>query len=149
MRAISRYFSSVLLGRRTNSYAQARVADAPQQIWDRGKGTHQWQILGLESLAAPLLQFLAMVSLRLVGEKFGNELVASLADLAPRLLEADVVTELSHRFMPCERVKIDGIQQRPVEIEDGGVRHFTILHGENARSLRTSRRRAISLPCAG
>lgn len=48
------------------------------------------------------------------GPKFGNELVAALADLAAGLLEADVVAELVHRFVPGERVEIHRIQKRAV-----------------------------------
>jgi hypothetical protein len=76
----------VLLGRRTDGDAQARIADAPQQIGHRREGAHQRQVLGLEALAAPLLQFLAVVLLLFGGQKFGNELVATLSDLTSRLL---------------------------------------------------------------
>jgi hypothetical protein len=89
-----------------------------------------------------------MIPLRVLRQKFGNQLVAALADLAAGLLEADVVTEFRHRFVPCKRVKIDGIKERPVQVEDGGFRQFKILHGANARFLRTSRRRVCSSPCA-
>lgn len=65
-----------------------------------------WQVLGLEALAAPLLQFLAVVSLLFGGQELGNQLVATLADLAAGLVETDIVAEFHHRFVPCERVEI-------------------------------------------
>jgi hypothetical protein len=64
-----------------------------------------------------------MVPLRVRGQEDWNELVATLTDLAPSLLEAHVMAELHHRFVPCEGVKIHRVQERPVEIEDGGFRH--------------------------
>jgi hypothetical protein len=67
-----------------------------------------------------------VVPLRLLRQELGNKLVAALADLAAGLLEADVVAEIHHRFVPCERVKIDGVDQRPVEVEDGGFRQITL-----------------------
>jgi hypothetical protein len=44
--------------------------------------------------------------------------------LASDLFEGDVVAELYHRFVPSKSVQVDGVQQRPVEIEDGGFRHL-------------------------
>ena len=40
------------------------------------------------------------------------------------LLEADVVTELHHRFVPGEGMEIDGVQERPVHVEDCGFGQF-------------------------
>jgi hypothetical protein len=64
-----------------------------------------------------------MISLLVFRKKYGNELVAALSDLASRLLEADLVAELGHRFMPGERVEIDRVQERSVEVEDSCLRH--------------------------
>lgn len=50
-----------------------------------------------------------MVPLFVSGKECGNELVAALADLTSDLFETDVMTELLHRFVPGERVQIDGV----------------------------------------
>jgi hypothetical protein len=73
-----------------------------------------------------------VVPLGVLRQKFGDQLVATLADLAAGLLEADVVAELRHGFVPCDRVEVDGIEQRPVQVEDSGFRQFSFLHGANA-----------------
>src|ERR1700694_2750323 len=91
---------------------------APKQVRDRGEGAHQRQVLRLEALAAPFLHFLAVVPLFGGRKENGNELVAALADLASHLLEADVVTELHHRFVPGECMEIDGVQEHSVHVED-------------------------------
>jgi hypothetical protein len=35
-------------------------------------------------------------------------------------------------------VEIDGVQQRPVQVEDGGFRQFRILHGANAHAYQSA-----------
>jgi hypothetical protein len=62
--------------------------------------------LVFETRAAAFLHFLAVVPLLVSPKEDGNELVAALPDLTSRLFEADVVTELRHRFVPGERVQI-------------------------------------------
>jgi hypothetical protein len=61
--------------------------------------------LGLETITAPLLQFLAVVPLLVGGQEDGNELVTALTDLASSLFEAHVVTEFHHRFVPGDGVE--------------------------------------------
>jgi hypothetical protein len=58
------------------------------------------------------------------GHEFGNELVATFADLAAGLFEADAVSEFHHRFVPGKRVEIHRVQQCPVQVEDRGFRHL-------------------------
>ena len=53
-----------------------------------------------------------MVSLLIRRQKDRNELVAVFPDLAPHLLEADVMAELYHGFMPGKRVEIDRAEVR-------------------------------------
>jgi hypothetical protein len=65
-----------------------------------------------------------VVPLFVGGQEDWNELVAALSDLASRLLEGHVVTELHHRFVPGDGVEIDGVQKRPVQVEDRGFRHL-------------------------
>ena len=113
----------ILLGGGRDGDAEPGIAYAPQQVGDRGEGTHQRQIFALEALAAPFLHLLAVVALRVGREEVRNQLVAAFADLAPRLLEADVVTELHHGFVPGESVEIDRVEKRPVDVEDGGFWH--------------------------
>jgi hypothetical protein len=113
----------VLLGGGRDGNPYAGIAHASKQIGDRREGADQRQVLGLETRAAPFLHFLAVVPLFVSRKEYGNELVAALPDLSSHLLEADVVTELRHRFVPGERMEIDGVQQRPVQVEDGGFRH--------------------------
>jgi hypothetical protein len=48
------------------------------------------------------------------GQENGNELVTALADLASRLFEGHVVTELRQRFVPSKGVEIHRIQKRAV-----------------------------------
>jgi hypothetical protein len=60
----------------------------------------------------------------------------TLAYLASRLFEADVVTELLHRFVPGERVQIDRIEKRPVDVEDGCFGQFQVLHSGIERTGR-------------
>jgi hypothetical protein len=67
----------------------------------------------------PGVQFLAMVALLDGGQDRQNELVAALSDLASHLFRAAIVAELDHRFVPGDRVKIDGVEQRAVQVEDG------------------------------
>ena len=50
---------------------KSSVAYASQQIRDRREGSHTWQILGLETIAAPLVHFFAMVSLLSADRKTG------------------------------------------------------------------------------
>ena len=104
-----------------NGDPDAGIAHASQKIGDRGEGAHKRQVRRLETLAAPFLHFLAVVPLFVGGQEDWNELVAALSYLASRLLECHVVTELRHRFMPSDGVQIDGVQQRPVQVEDRGV----------------------------
>jgi hypothetical protein len=52
----------------------------------------------------PLLQFLAVVPLFVGGQE--DRLITALAYLTSGVVEADVVAELQHRFMPGERVEI-------------------------------------------
>jgi hypothetical protein len=63
-------------------------------------------------------------------EKYGNELVAALPDVAPGLFKTDVVVELHHRFVPYKRVQVDGVQKRPVKVENRCFRH-SLLRAEN------------------
>ncbi len=66
------------------------------------------------------------------GQKEGNELLATLTDLAARLLETDIVPKPDQRFMPGYRVQIDGIEQCPVQIENA-IRHSATA-GRSAQS---------------
>ena len=149
MPAMSRYLSSSsFLADEPMATRRPAFADPPQQVGHRRERAQQRQIGGFEALAAPLLHFLAVIPLRVLGQEVRNQLVAALADLAAGLFEADVVAELRDRFVPGERVQIDGVEQRSVEVEDGGFGTFSILRGANARSSRTNRRTACSSPCA-
>jgi hypothetical protein len=65
-----------------------------------------------------------VVPLFVGGQEDWNELVAALSDLASRLLEGHVVTELRHRFVPGKGVEIHRIQKRAVQVEDRGFRHL-------------------------
>jgi hypothetical protein len=92
--------------------------------------------------AGPTLQFLAVITLLVLRYEDGDQLVAALADLTSRLFEADVVTELRERFVLGERVQIDGVQERPGEVEDGGFGHFTFLREGSATAPPTLLRSA-------
>lgn len=83
--------------------------------------------LRFETLAPPFLKFLAMVPLLVRGQEDWNELVTTLADLAPDLFEADVVSEFDHGLLPGERVKIHRVQKRAVQVEDRCFRQFKLL----------------------
>jgi hypothetical protein len=56
-------------------------------------------------------------------EEHGDELVAALADLTARLLECHVMTEFDQCLLPRARVQVDGIDQRPIDVEDGSFGH--------------------------
>src|SRR5581483_4217441 len=114
----------VLLSRRTDCDAQPCITHASQQVWDRREGTDEREILTLEPLSTPILHFFAVIPLFVDRQKHGNELVAALADLTSRLLEAHIVAKLHKRFVPSERMQIDGVQERPVKVEDGGFGHL-------------------------
>jgi hypothetical protein len=100
----------VLLGRGSDGNLESGISHAYQQVGDRREGTHKLQIVGLKTLATPRFQFLAVVSLFVGSQEDRNELVTALPYLTSDLLEADIVAELHHRFVPGERVEIDGVQ---------------------------------------
>jgi len=72
-----------------------------------------------------------VVSLFVRGQEDGNELVSALADLASHLFETYIVTKLEHGFLPDQRVEIQRVQKRAVEIEDSGFWQFTFLPGRS------------------
>ena len=53
----------VLLGRRADCDPQTGIPHASQQVRDRRERADERQVLGLEPVAPPLLQFLAVVPL--------------------------------------------------------------------------------------
>jgi hypothetical protein len=55
-----------------------------------------------------------------------NKLVSALPDLTSHLLEADVIAELDHGFMPGDRVQVHGIQQGTIQVEDSGFRQLKL-----------------------
>ncbi len=81
------------------------------------------RLFSFEMVTSPVVKFLSMVRLFGFGQKVRNELIATLADLAARLLEIDVVAEPDQPFMPGDRMQIDGIKQSPVQIENDGFKH--------------------------
>ena len=111
---------------------------------EKGRTSGRYSVL--KRLPAPLLQFLAVVPLFVSGQEDRNELVAALADLASSLLETHIVAEAHHRFVPCECVQIDRIDERAIQIENCGFRQLKLLHGQNDQTLRTSRLKACSSP---
>jgi hypothetical protein len=117
----------ILLGGGRDGNPESDIAHPPQQVRNCRERSHKRQVLGLETIATPLLQFLTVVSLFAGGEEDGNELVSPLANLTSSLFEAHIVAELDHRFVPGERVKIHGIQKRSVQVEDSGFRQFKVL----------------------
>src|SRR6202012_6278106 len=137
------------LCRRSDGNAQSCIAQTSQQVGHGREGTAQGQVMRLEPPAAPLFELLAMVSLLSRRQKDRNELVAAFPDLAPHLLEGDVVAELDHGFMPGKRVEIDRVEQGAVEIKDGGFGHKAFLLFSVLRLPRTRPNRASSLPCGG
>ena len=65
MPAISRILLElILLGGDATAMRIPASLHAPQQVRDRGEGTHQRQVFGLEALAAPFLHLLAVIPLR-------------------------------------------------------------------------------------
>jgi hypothetical protein len=76
-------------------------------------------------LAAPGVQFFAVVALFILRQEHGNELVAAFSDLASHLLEAHVMPEPYQGVMPSQRVEIDRIDQGTVNVEDCGLWHST------------------------
>src|ERR1700749_2642272 len=98
-----------------------------QQVGHGREGTDQRQVIRLEPLASPLSDLLGVVSLLIRRQKHRNELVAAFPDLAPHLLEGDVMAELYHGLMPGKRVEIDRVEQGAVEIKDGGFGHKASL----------------------
>src|ERR1700676_4086870 len=139
----------VLLCRRRDCDPKAGITHALEKVRDRRERTHQRQVFRLETIAPPLFQFLAVVPLFVGGQEYGNELVSALADLASSLLEADVVTELDHGFLPCERMQIHRNQQRAVQVENRGFRQFKVLQGRSETVPHTNSRRAYFSPCYG
>jgi hypothetical protein len=57
------------------------------------------------------------------GQEDGNEFVTPLAYLAAGLLEAHIVAELDHGFVPGEGMEIHRVQKRAVQVEDSGSWH--------------------------
>ena len=70
----------VLLGGGSYGVAQACIA----RVQGRRKGTDERQVLRLDPVAPPFLQLFTIVSLLVSRQECGNELVATLADLASR-----------------------------------------------------------------
>ena len=60
-------------------------------------------------------------------EKHRDELVAAFAYLAARLLEGHTVAELLERVLPGAGVQVHGIDERTVDVEDGGFCHGSEL----------------------
>jgi hypothetical protein len=52
-------------------------------------------------------------------------LIAAFADLAATLFEGYMMAKMLKRLLPCAPVEIDGINQRFVDVENGGLRHIT------------------------
>ena len=108
-----------LLRRGRDGDSEPCVARPLQQIRYRGKRPDQREVPALEPLAAPLLQFFTVVFPLCGVQEGGNELVSALAYLASGLFEADVMTELHHRFVPGDRMKVHRVQESAVQVEDG------------------------------
>jgi hypothetical protein len=53
-----------------------------------------------------------------------HELVSPFSDLTSYFFEGDVMTEVRERSLPGPGVRIDGIDQRPVNVEDNGFGHI-------------------------
>jgi len=57
------------------------------------------------------------------GQEYGQKLVTPLPDLVANVLERDLVAIIPQRILPGLGVKIDGINQRPVHVEDHSSDH--------------------------
>ena len=88
---------------------------------------HKRQIFGLETIAAPLFQFFAMVPLFVGGQEDGNELVSAFADLASSLFETHMVAELSMASCHASAWRSTEFQKRAVEVEDCGFWQLKVL----------------------
>ena len=82
-----------------------------------------WQVLGLEALAAPLLQFLAVVSLLFGGQELGNQLVATLADLTADCLDIEIDSSYLEGILPCCGVKPVALNEGAIDIAQYGFDH--------------------------
>ena len=66
-----------------------------------------------------------MISQFSVRQKDRHQIISALADLTARLFEADVMSEMSEGLMSWQRMEIDRVNQRPVDVEDCSEWHRT------------------------
>jgi hypothetical protein len=98
-------------------------------------------------LAAPPVEFLATVALFIFGQEYRDEFVAAFSDVAPRLLEAHIVSEPDHGFPPRASAW-RSTESKSVSSTSIAAFGIIVLRGRIVRDRQTNRHRVYFSPSA-
>ena len=114
----------VFLGRCCNEELPAFVAKQLEEGTRAAGGLQAWQLIE-EQCAARFTDALGLAAFRIEPDELGENLVASLADQGPELLEGDDVPVRGERAGPCARVRVVAVDERAVDVEQNGLKRVT------------------------
>jgi hypothetical protein len=97
--------------------AQPLRAQAQDQLARTGQRPQPGQMFAQEQLRAHLIDRFARRGLLVDADGLGEQLVASLADQRPQLLEGDFPAVTGQGLLPGSRVRVIAVDQRAVDIE--------------------------------
>src|SRR6185295_14170940 len=82
------------------------------------------KIILFQDVAPVLLDFLALGCELLRGQEDRHKLIATLANLTANVVEGDFVAEMPKGVLPRVSMGVDGVYQRPVDVENRSPYHL-------------------------
>jgi hypothetical protein len=112
-------------------------SDPLKKVADPRECSRLREVLPLEQVGAESLYFVSLPFYPFRRHQPLEELISSLADLQPHVLEYRLNAEMAQRLNPGPCVQVYGIDQSAIDVEDG---RFHISHGRVVSNLGRSHR---------
>ena len=105
----------------------ANLLEQLAHAWER---LDAWEVFFLKKVGSVLIEFFAELVHLLGGEKLGQVIIGSFADLFSEFLVGECLAEMAESAVPGINVELVGIDQRSVQIKDNRPerRKNVVLH---------------------